>query len=85
MLAIEPLGFPVGLALALAGLFTLRHGARGTFVAGLLFGPVMWLLTREPATALAAMAGGVVVAIRALSDWRRVYRSLWLDRAKEEG
>jgi glycerol-3-phosphate acyltransferase PlsY len=85
MLAIAPLGFVVGLALALAGLLVLRHGARGTFVAGLLYGPVMGLLTREAGPALAAGAGGIVVAARALSNWRRVYRSLWLDRARGEG
>ena len=85
MLAIEPLGFPVGLGLALAGLFGLRHGARGTVAAGVLFGPMMWLLTREVGPALAAGAGGLVVALRAMSDWGRVYRSLWLDKAKDEG
>ena len=85
MLAIEPLGFPVGLGLVLAGLFGLRHGARGTVAAGVLLGPVMWLLTREAGPALAAGAGGLVVALRATSDWGRVYRTLWLDKGREGG
>jgi len=32
--------------------------------------------------ALIAVTVGVLVAVRALSDWNRVYRELWLDRGK---
>jgi hypothetical protein len=30
--------------------------------------------------AAAAAAAGVVIAVRSLSDWKRVYKELWLDR-----
>jgi glycerol-3-phosphate acyltransferase PlsY len=80
MLALSPLGFAAGLGLAIAGTLVLRHSARGNTLAGLLFGPVVWLLTREATPALAAGAGGVIIAARSLSDWGRVYRELWLDR-----
>jgi glycerol-3-phosphate acyltransferase PlsY len=82
MLAIYPLGFAVGLGLALGMLFIIRHAARGNVAAGLLFGPVMWLLTGQEVAAMAAGAGGIVIAVRSLSDWGRVYRSLWLDKER---
>jgi glycerol-3-phosphate acyltransferase PlsY len=80
MLALSPLGFVIGLGLAIAGTLVLRHSARGNVLAGLLVGPVVWLLTRDPTGALAAGAGGLIIAVRSLSDWRRKYRELWLDR-----
>jgi hypothetical protein len=51
-------------------------------MAGLLVGPVIWLFTRSTALALTAVTVGVFVAVRALSDWNRVYGGLWLDRGK---
>jgi hypothetical protein len=51
-------------------------------MAGLLVGPVIWLFTRSAELALIAVTVGVFVAVRALSDWNRVYRELWLDRGK---
>jgi hypothetical protein len=30
-----------------------------------------------------ALAGGLVIAYRFLSDWNRKYRELWLDREKK--
>jgi hypothetical protein len=58
----------------------IRHSARGNVMAGLLVGPVIWLFTRSTQLALIAVSVGVLVAFRALSDWKRVYRGLWLDR-----
>lgn len=84
MLVLSPIGFVAGLGLATLGTLTLRHSARGNFVAGLLFGPVAWLLTRSPYVALGAGASGLVIALRSLSDWRRVYRELWLDRERSD-
>jgi hypothetical protein len=84
MLALSPLGFAAGLGLAIAGTLVLRHSARGNVAAGLLIGPVVWLLTREAAPALAAGLGGLIIAARSLSDWRRVYRELWLDRERPQ-
>jgi glycerol-3-phosphate acyltransferase PlsY len=80
MLALYPLGFLVGLGLAIAGTLALRHSARGNLAAGLLFGPAIWLVSRSAPIGLAAAGAGLVVAIRAASDWGRVYRELWLDR-----
>jgi hypothetical protein len=37
-----------------------------------LRGPVLWI----------GAAGGLVVAVRFLSDWNRKYRELWLDRER---
>lgn len=80
LLAIYPLGFVIGLGLALAGTLTLRHSARGNIVAGLLLGPVLWVVSQSTPIGLAATGAGLVVALRSLSDWGRVYRELWLDR-----
>jgi glycerol-3-phosphate acyltransferase PlsY len=82
MLVLSPLCFLVGLALAAAGTLVLRHSARGNVIAGLLYGPVAWLVTGSPYLALAAGGAGVVVAVRSFSDWRRVYKELWLDRER---
>jgi acyl phosphate:glycerol-3-phosphate acyltransferase len=80
MLVAYPLGFPVGLALAIAGTLLLRHSARGNVAAGILLGPALWLLSGDVLIAALGFGGGLIVAIRSLSDWRRRYRELWLDR-----
>lgn len=82
MLALYPLGFVVGLGLAIAGTLILRHSARGNLVAGLLFGPAVWWVSGSALLGLAATGAGLIVALRAAADWRRVYRELWLDREK---
>jgi glycerol-3-phosphate acyltransferase PlsY len=83
MLALYPLGFVVGLGLAIAGTLLLRHSARGNIAAGLLFGPLVWLVSGSATMGLAATGAGLVVVIRSSSDWRRVYSELWLDRKRE--
>jgi glycerol-3-phosphate acyltransferase PlsY len=84
LLAAYPLGFVVGVGLAATGSLVLRHSARGNMLAGLLVGPMIWLVTRSAQLALIGGAVGGVVALRALADWRRVYRELWLDREKTQ-
>ncbi len=82
MLVLSPVNFAAGLGLAALGSLVLRHSARGNALAGVLFGPVAWLLSGSPYVALAAGVSGLVIALRSLSDWRRVYRELWLDRER---
>jgi hypothetical protein len=82
LLAIYPLGFVIGLGMALAGTLILRHSARGNIAAGLLLGPVLWAVSQSAPIGLAATGAGLVVALRSLSDWGRVYRELWLDRKR---
>jgi len=85
LLVLSPVAFLAGLVLAAAGTLLLRHSARGNVVAGLLFGPLAWLLTGSPYLALAAGGSGLIIALRSLSDWRRVYREVWLDRERRAG
>lgn len=85
LLAMQPLAFVLGVGLAAAGSLVLRHSARGNALAGILIGPVTWLVLRDSGAALAGTAAGAVVAVRAMSDWRRVYRELWLDRDRRPG
>jgi glycerol-3-phosphate acyltransferase PlsY len=82
LLASWPLGFAIGVGLAALGSLVLRHSARGNFMAGLLVGPMIWLFTRRADLALIAATVGALVAVRAISDWNRMYRGLWLDRGK---
>jgi len=82
LLALYPVGLLIGLALALAGTLLLRHSARGNIAAGLLLGPVIWLVSQSAPFGLAATGAGLVVVIRSLSDWNRVYKELWLDHER---
>ena len=82
MLALYPLGVVIGLGLAITGSLVLRHSARGNIAAGLLLGPAVWLVSQSAPVGLAATGAGLVVAVRSLSDWGRVYGELWLDRKK---
>lgn len=82
LLAVYPLGFALGLGLVAAGSLVLRHSARGNITAGLLLGPVLWLFSQAPVTGAVGLALGLVVAVRSLSDWNRVYKELWLDRER---
>ena len=104
-IALWPLGFAIGLGVALASQLIIQHSARGNFTTGLLLGPAwllfIWMtLTVNPAgytpaaiigqdwqnlwanlpLMAAALATGLVISIRSLSDWNRVYKELWLDR-----
>lgn len=82
-LAVYPLGLLIGVALLILGSLLLRHSARGNLAGGLLLGPVLYLLTGNLTAALLGLGTGGVIALRAFSDWRRVYRELWLDREKK--
>ena len=82
MLALYPLGVVIGLGLTITGSLVLRHSARGNIAAGLLLGPAVWLVSQSAPVGLAATGAGLVVAVRSLSDWGRVYGELWLDRKK---
>jgi glycerol-3-phosphate acyltransferase PlsY len=73
-----------GLALLLALLFTLRHGARASVLTGLLIAPLFWILNLRGLEFWIALACGLVMAYRFLIDWNRKYRELWLDREKPQ-
>ena len=83
LLAVYPLGMAIGLGLIIAAMLLLRHAARGSVVAGLLFGPALWLVTRSSQITLIGLAVGLIVAVRFFADWGRKYRELWLDREKQ--
>jgi glycerol-3-phosphate acyltransferase PlsY len=70
---------------AVLGLLTLllRHSARASVIAGILFAPLLWLTGLRGPVLWIAAAGGGVVAFRFLVDWNRKYRELWLDREKK--
>lgn len=80
LLYVWPLGFMLGIGLAAAAQLIVRHSARGNILTGLLLAP-LWALFGVGWERLGvALAVGLVVAGRALSDWNREYRELWFDR-----
>jgi glycerol-3-phosphate acyltransferase PlsY len=80
LLAIWPLGFVLAVGLGSALQLLMKHSARGNVVTGLLLMP-LWALFGANWTQLGvALAVGIVISGRALTDWNRVYRELWFDR-----
>jgi glycerol-3-phosphate acyltransferase PlsY len=80
LLAIWPLGFILAVGLGVSLQLIVHHSARANVFTGILLTP-LWALFGAPWPQLVtAVAVGLVVSLRALSDWRRVYSELWLDR-----
>ncbi len=80
LLAVWPLGFVLALGLDVLLQLVVRHSARANFFTGLLLMPLWALFGASYQLLVIAAAVGVVISIRAFSDWRRVYKELWLDR-----
>ncbi len=80
LLRLWPFGFVVALGIAVLAQLVIRHSARANFVTGLLIGPFWALLGAPLEWVMAAVGAGVMISVRATSDWKRVYRELWLDR-----
>lgn len=83
VLAVNPLAFVICLGLLILLVLVVRHSARASVFAGILFAPVLWLLNIRDVAFWVAVGAGVVIAIRFLIDWNRKYRELWLDREKK--
>jgi acyl phosphate:glycerol-3-phosphate acyltransferase len=83
LLAASWFGFVIAMGLLLALTLILRHGARASVLAGILVGPLFWLINLRGTELWIAVAGGLVIAFRFLIDWNRQYRELWLDREKQ--
>ncbi len=80
-LAVNPLGFAVGLGVLVALVLLYGHSARGSAMTGLTIPPVLWLLGQHGPILWVAVAAGWVLAIRFFTeDWNREYKELWLDR-----
>lgn len=78
--AVWPLGFVMAVGLGAFLQLVVRHSARANSLTGILLVP-LWAPFGVGLSALAAAgAVGLVIAVRAASDWRRVYRELWWDR-----
>jgi len=82
LLAIQPLGFLIGLGILVALVLVLHHGARASVAAGILLTPAMWLFGLRGTVLWVGICAGLVIAFRFLIDWNRKYRELWLDREK---
>lgn len=68
------------LALLIALTLLIKHSARAALFTGLLLGPLYYFMGVRGDILWAAIAAGLVLAIRFYSDWRREYQELWLDR-----
>lgn len=82
ILAVYPLGFLIGMGILIFLALVIKHSARAGFFTGLLLAPAFWLAGESGTVIWLALAVGLVIAIRFLSDWNRKYRELWLDREK---
>jgi glycerol-3-phosphate acyltransferase PlsY len=82
LLAVNWFAFVIGLGLLLLLTLTIHHSARAGVFTGLLIAPAFWLLGLRGTEIWIALAGGLIIAFRFLTDWNRKYRELWLDREK---
>ena len=60
----------------------IRHSARASVIAGVLFAPVLWLVGLRGVLIWISIAVGLVITLRFTIDWNRKYHELWLDRQK---
>jgi len=84
LLAVQPLGFLIGLGVLVALVLLIHHGARASVATGILLSPAMWLFGLRGTVIWIGIAVGLVIAVRFLIDWNRQYRELWLDREKPQ-
>ena len=84
LLAVEPLGFLIGVGLLVLLVLVVHHSARATVIAGLFLAPVLWLAGLRGLILWVGICDGLVISLRFLIDWNRKYRELWLDREKPE-
>jgi glycerol-3-phosphate acyltransferase PlsY len=83
MSAAFPFAILICYGLILLLTLTIRHSARASVIAGILFAPLLYLVGQRGPVVWIAAAVGVVIAFRFLIDWNRKYRELWLDREKK--
>ena len=76
-------GTLIGAVIVVAGNLILGHTARANILAGVILGPLFWMLALPWEVTAVALAAGLVVAYRSRIDWGREYRELWLDRRDE--
>jgi glycerol-3-phosphate acyltransferase PlsY len=80
VLAVFPFGIVLGLLVLLPLMLVIKHAARASLIASMLFSPVFYLFGERGMVIGLAASIGVVLAIRFTSDWNREYKELWLDR-----
>lgn len=80
LLAVWPLGFVLAIGLGVLLQLVIHHSARANFFTGLLLAPLWIIFGASYQLLMVAAVVGIVISIRALSDWQRVYTELWLDR-----
>ena len=83
LLAVQPIGFLIGLGVLVTLVLLIHHGARASVTAGILLSPTMWVFGLRGTIIWIGIAVGLVIAFRFLIDWNRQYRELWLDREKK--
>lgn len=84
LLAVQPLGFLIGLGILVTLVLLIHHSARATVATGILLAPVLWLCGLRGVILWVGICDGLVIAFRFLIDWNRKYRELWLDREKPQ-
>jgi acyl phosphate:glycerol-3-phosphate acyltransferase len=85
MVAAFPFAIFICYGLLIVLTLIIRHSARASVLAGVLFAPLLWAVGLRGPVLWIAAAVGVVITCRFLIDWNRKYRELWLDREKKSG
>jgi glycerol-3-phosphate acyltransferase PlsY len=80
LLAIWPLGLVLAVGVGALSQLVVRHSARANVLTGVLVIPFWALFGASGQTLVAVAVVGILVSLRALSDWYREYRELWWDR-----
>jgi glycerol-3-phosphate acyltransferase PlsY len=75
-----PLAILICYGLLISLTLIIRHAARASVLAGVLFAPLLLLFGLRGQVIWIAGAVGVIITLRFLIDWNRQYRELWLDR-----
>lgn len=84
LLAAWPLGSVLAVGLGALSQLIIRHSARANVLTGLLVAPLWVLFGARLGLWSTAAVVGALIALRALSDWSRVYRELWFDREQPD-
>ncbi len=76
LLAADWIAFLVGLGLLILILVFLRHRARASIFTGFLIAPIFWIFNLRGVEFWIALACGIVIGYRFISDWNRKYKGL---------
>jgi len=76
ILAYDPLGFPVAVAILLMFILISKHRARATLITVLLLPPIFFALGFKHLTVWMITGIAVIIFFRFIKDWNRIYNGI---------